>query len=161
MPETQTLTPATTATDLDIRIVVVDPAMTPAYENPGDAGADLRSAIDTVIPARGWTTIPTGVSAAIPTGYALFVDSRSGLAAKNGVAVLNSPGVVDSGYRGEIGVVLFNISDRDLPIKREDRIAQAVIQKVERANFVVVKALEDLGETERGTGGFGSTGLGA
>lgn len=138
-----------------IPITVSNPDLTPSYAQPGDAGADLRSAINTELLPGHRLLIPTGVKAAVPEGYALFVHPRSGLALKHGITVLNTPGTVDSGYRGEIGVILHNTSGASFEIRRGDRIAQAVIQKVETVNFQVV---EELDTTERGAGGFGSTG---
>lgn len=127
----------------------------PTYSQPGDAGADLRSKIEAVVPARGRALIPTGVSIALPDGYVGLVHPRSGLAHKNGITVLNTPGTIDAGYRGEISVNLYNTSDVDFKIEVGDRIAQLVIQKVERANFI---AVEKLPESHRGSSGHGSTG---
>ncbi|XKH58660.1 dUTP diphosphatase (plasmid) [Citricoccus nitrophenolicus] len=143
-----------------IPIYVAAPQMIPTYGKPGDAGADLRSRDNTMVPARSRALIPTGVTAAIPDGYALFIHPRSGLALKKGITVLNTPGTIDSGYRGEIGVILINTTDDDVDIDFGDRIAQAVVQKVETARWAVVDRLEDLGTTARGTGGYGSTGRG-
>lgn len=139
---------------LPVLIVATDELM-PSYAKPGDAGADLRSRIETVLPAGTRLTVPTGVSIALPNGYVGLVHPRSGLSAKYGITVLNSPGTVDAGYRGEISVTLFNSSTEDFPIAIGDRIAQLVIQQVEIAKFVRVETLPD---SPRGTGGFGSTG---
>nr|WP_237687524.1 dUTP diphosphatase [Arthrobacter jiangjiafuii] len=128
----------------------------PSYAHPGDAGADLRTRIDLVLEPGERMLVPTGVAIALPFGYAAFIHPRSGLATKHGLTVVNAPGTVDAGYRGEISVTLLN-TDRSQPIRlsRGDRIAQMVIQKVETASFDVV---EELSESVRGTGGFGSTG---
>ncbi len=129
----------------------------PSYANPGDAGADLVAAEDvTLAPGGGRALISTGVSIAIPDGYAGMVQPRSGLAAKHGVTVLNTPGLIDSGYRGELKVILVNL-DPTTPfeVTRGERIAQLVIQKVEHVAFELVETLD---ETERGEGGFGSSG---
>lgn len=143
-------------TDLTTIPITIDhPDLAPAYAQSGDAGADLRSAINTELLPGHRLLVPTGVKAAVPEGYALFVHPRSGLALKHGITVLNAPGTVDSGYRGEIGVILHNTSGTTFGIRRGDRIAQAIIQKIETANFQVVEALD---ATERGDGGFGSTG---
>ena len=139
---------------LPVLIVATDELM-PFYAKPGDAGADLRSSIETLLPAGERLTVPTGVSIALPNGYVGLVHPRSGLSAKHGITVLNAPGTVDAGYRGEISVTLFNSSKEDFPIAVGDRIAQLVIQQVEIAKFVRVERLPD---SPRGTGGFGSTG---
>lgn len=128
----------------------------PAYAHPGDAGADLVAAEDAEIPPGGRTLVRTGVAIALPPGHVGLVHPRSGLAVRLGVTVLNAPGTVDAGYRGEILVNLVN-HDRMTParISRGDRIAQLVIQRVERAHFHVVDELPD---SARGAGGHGSTG---
>ena len=130
----------------------------PAYAKPGDAGVDLRSAVDLTIRARGGReVVPTGLAVAIPRGYAGFVQPRSGLAMRHGVTCLNTPGLIDADYRGELKVLLINSDpDRDFEVTRGDRIAQLVIQRVEHASFVEVETLD---ETERGVGGFGHTGV--
>ncbi|HJQ69294.1 MAG TPA: dUTP diphosphatase [Blastocatellia bacterium] len=128
----------------------------PRYRHEGDAGFDLASRIDFVIEPGERATVPTGVALQIPRGYAGFVLPRSGLAARHGIALVNSPGLIDSGYRGEIAVVLINTDKRQaFEIKRGDRIAQLVIQKVEEA---AIRQSSELDETSRGAGGFGSTG---
>ncbi|MEH3079015.1 MAG: dUTP diphosphatase [Quadrisphaera sp.] len=128
----------------------------PAYAHPGDAGADLLSAVDAVIAPGGRATLPTGVAVAVPDGWAAFVHPRSGLAARHGVTTLNGPGTVDAGYRGEVRVTLVNTdADQPFQVRRGDRIAQLVLQRVARARFVPVKSLEP---SERGAGGHGSTG---
>ena len=130
----------------------------PKYAQPGDAGCDLLSAEQTVLePGGGRGLISTGIAIALPEGYAAFIQPRSGLALKHGVTCLNTPGLIDSGYRGELKVLLVN-TDPNVPfeVNRGERIAQLVIQEVEQAEFIVT---EDLPETERGDGGFGSTGI--
>ena len=128
----------------------------PRYRHEGDAGFDLSSRIDFCIEPGERAIVPTGVALQIPRGYAGLVLPRSGLAARHGIALVNSPGLIDSGYRGEIAVVLINTDKRNrFEIKRGDRIAQLVIQKVEEA---VIREAAELDETPRGAGGFGSTG---
>ena len=136
-------------------LIVAEEEFLPSYANPGDAGADLKSTEDINIPACGRALVHTGVKIALPDGYVALVHPRSGLAAKSGITVLNTPGTVDAGYRGEIMVTLFNSSDTDFSVKRGDRIAQLVIQQVEKASFIKVS---ELPESERGARGFGSTG---
>jgi dUTP diphosphatase len=128
----------------------------PTYAHPGDAGADLYAAEGVEIPPGGRAVVPTGVAIELPDGHVGLVHPRSGLAAKVGVTVLNAPGTIDAGYRGEIMVILIN-HDRvsTARITRGDRIAQLVVQRVERAQFVRV---EELSETARGAGRHGSTG---
>lgn len=130
----------------------------PAYAKPGDAGVDLRASETLTIRAGGHRAlVPTGVAVAIPRGYAGFVQPRSGLALRHGVTCLNTPGLIDSDYRGELKVLLVNTDPgEDFEIERGDRIAQLVIQAVEHADFVEVDALDG---TERGEGGFGHTGV--
>ncbi len=136
-------------------LIIADPGFEPTYAKTGDAGADLRSRISTVIAAGERQTLPTGVSIAIPAGYVGLVHPRSGLASKHGITVLNAPGTVDAGYRGEISVTLFNSSVDDFEINAGDRIAQLVFQQFEQAKFIAVEHLPD---SDRGAGGFGSTG---
>ncbi|MBB6119662.1 dUTP diphosphatase [Nocardiopsis algeriensis] len=128
----------------------------PEYAHPGDAGADLCTSIDVVLEPGERATVPTGLAIALPDGYAAFVHPRSGLAARCGVTLVNAPGTVDAGYRGEIKVTLIN-TDKDTPVKftRGDRIAQLVVQRVERAVFTEAGELPG---SVRGEGGFGSTG---
>lgn len=130
----------------------------PAYATAGDAGADLvASQATTLAPGGGRALVPTGAAIAIPDGYAGFIQPRSGLALRNGVTCLNTPGLIDSGYRGELKVLLINTDPTEaFEITRGDRIAQLVIQRVEHANFVEVDELPD---SDRGEGGFGSTGV--
>jgi dUTP diphosphatase len=131
----------------------------PRYAREGDAGADLVARCDAVLPRGGGrAVVPTGVAVAIPAGYAGLVLPRSGLAARHGVTCLNAPGLVDSGYRGELQVVLVNHdAAQDYAVSRGDRIAQLVLVRVEQATFAA-GAADGLGETERGVGGFGHTG---
>ena len=143
---------------LEIRIVRLDPDLPlPAYARTGDAGADLVAREDAVLAAGGGrAVVPTGVAVAIPEGYAGFVLPRSGLAVGHGVTVLNAPGLVDQGYRGELRVALVNTdATLDYVVRRGDRIAQLVVQRVEEAAFVEVA---ELPSSERGEGGFGHTG---
>lgn len=144
---------------LHVPIVRLDPdAQLPSYAKPGDAGADLRANEDvTVYAGGGRALVSTGVAIAIPDGYAGLVQPRSGLALKHGVTVLNSPGLIDSGYRGELKVLLINTDPTDdFEVVRGERVAQLVLQRVEEAEFAVV---DELPSTERGDGGFGSTGV--
>jgi dUTP pyrophosphatase len=143
---------------LEVPLVQLDPDLpVPAYAKPGDAGVDLRAREATKIPAGGGRVlVPTGVAIAVPPGHAAFVQPRSGLALTHGVTVLNSPGLVDSGYRGELKVLLINTDPIvDFEIKRGERIAQLVIQQVEHATFTVV---DELPSSDRGVDGFGSSG---
>jgi dUTP pyrophosphatase len=128
----------------------------PAYAHAGDAGADLFAAEDVVLAPGERVMVPTGIAIALPDGFAAFIHPRSGLAAKLGVTIVNAPGTVDAGYRGEIKVTLLNTDLREtVRLQHGDRIAQLVIQRVERAVFVEVAELPG---SARGTGGFGSTG---
>ena len=129
----------------------------PAYAKSGDAGADLISTIDTIIYPEERAVIPTGLSLAIPQGYVGLIHPRSGLAMNHGISIVNTPGTVDSGYRGEIKVILINHDKwKQFEIKRGDRIAQIVIQKVEQPIF---REVTELDCTERGASGFGSSGV--
>ena len=143
---------------LNIPVVRADADLElPAHATPGDAGVDLRAAANVTIAAGGGRAlVPTGISIAIPDGYAGFIQPRSGLAYKHGVTVLNTPGLIDSGYRGELKVLLINTDPTtDFEVVRGERIAQLVIQAYEEVNFEEVQNLPD---SERGLGGFGSTG---
>lgn len=131
-------------------------AILPSYAHPGDAGMDLCSVEELVIPSGGRAMVRTGLSMMLPSGYEAQVRPRSGLALKKGVTVLNSPGTIDEGYRGEICVILANFGEEPFAIGKGDRIAQMVIAPCTRAEIVEVDALDD---TERGVGGFGSTGV--
>ena len=128
----------------------------PQYARDDDAGLDLRAATDVALAPGARVLVPTGLALAIPQGYAGFVLPRSGLALRHGVTLLNTPGLIDAGYRGEIQVLLINHSDTLVKLSRGDRIAQLVIQKIEHATLIVVT---ELPPSTRGTGGFGSTGL--
>lgn len=136
----------------------LDPELpVPAYAYVGDAGVDLRATCDDVLKPFERKLVPCGISVAIPRGYAGFVLPRSGLAIKHGVSLVNAPGLIDSNYRGEIQAVLVNLDPHAaFEIKRGDRIAQLVIMRVPDAQFEVC---DDLPETDRGTGGFGSSGV--
>jgi dUTP pyrophosphatase len=140
--------------DLEVLIIAQD-GFVPIYATPGDAGCDLRSIHQLVISAGERKLVHTGVKLAMPDGYVGLVHPRSGLAAKHGITVLNAPGTVDAGYRGEIMVTLLNTSAEDFSIKIGDRIAQLLFQKVERARFISVT---ELPESSRGESGFGSSG---
>ncbi|HEX2119232.1 MAG TPA: dUTP diphosphatase [Acidimicrobiales bacterium] len=143
---------------LDLPVLRLDPDLPlPGYARPGDAGADLTAREEAVLAARGGRAmIPTGVAVAVPDGHAGLVLPRSGLALRHGVTVLNAPGLVDAGYRGELNVLLVNTDpDEDYVVHRGDRIAQFVIVAVEQAVMTVVGELPD---SERGRGGFGHTG---
>lgn len=143
---------------LHVPILRLDPDLpVPAYAHPGDAGADLRAReAVTLAPGGGRALVPTGIALALPRGTAGFVQPRSGLALRHGVTCLNTPGLIDCGYRDELKVLLVNL-DPTTPyeVQRGDRIAQLVIQRVEEATFTEV---DDLGDSPRGTAGFGSTG---
>lgn len=140
----------------EVRVLITAPeGFEPTYAKPGDAGADLRSTVAATVPAKSRLLIPTGVSIALPNGYVGLVHPRSGLAVKHGITVLNTPGTIDAGYRGEIMVILYNTSDADFEINAGDRIAQLLIQAVEKAAFTNVERLPD---SDRGETGFGSSG---
>ena len=143
---------------LDVPLVRLDPDLPlPSYARPGDAGADLLAREDVVIPPGGGRAlVPTGVAIALPHGWAGFVQPRSGLALRHGVTCLNTPGLIDSGYRDELRVLLVN-TDPSTPyeVHRGDRIAQLVVQRVEECRFEVV---DELPSSDRGLGGFGHSG---
>jgi dUTP pyrophosphatase len=142
---------------VEILVRRVDPELPlPTYAHPGDAGADLMTALDAELAPGERAVLPTGVAIALPAGYAAFVHARSGLAARCGVALVNAPGTVDEGYRGEVKVIVVNL-DATQPVRfrRGDRIAQLVVQRVERATF---REVAELPPSTRGAGGFGSTG---
>ncbi|WP_031486334.1 dUTP diphosphatase [Streptomyces bicolor] len=142
---------------LNVLIRRVDPDVPlPTYAHPGDAGADLRTTESRELGPGERAVLPTGVSIALPEGYAAFVHPRSGLAARLGVALVNAPGTVDAGYRGEIKVIVVNLDPHEtVRFERFDRIAQLVVQQVERVRFQEVAELPD---SARAEGGFGSTG---
>lgn len=136
-------------------LLIAEPGFEPSYAKPGDAGADLRAFEELVLLAGERALVRTGIRVAMPDGYVGLVHPRSGLAVKHGITVLNAPGTIDAGYRGEIMVPLLNTSGDDFPISRGDRIAQLIFQKVEIARFIQV---ETLPESSRGETGFGSSG---
>ena len=143
--------------ELDVNVVRLDPDLPlPQYAHPGDAGADLVTTVDVTLAPGERAMVPTGVAVALPDGYVALVHPRSGLAARHGLSIVNTPGTIDAGYRGEIKVMLIN-HDPQAPVelRRGDRIAQLVVQRFERARFVEV---ERLPESVRGDGGYGSTG---
>ena len=142
---------------VQVLITRLDPELPlPRYAKGGDAGADIVSRIDITLAPGERALVPTGIAIALPDGYVALVHPRSGLAIKHGVTMVNAPGTVDAGYRGELQVILINHDKSEsVSFKRGDRIAQLVIQKVERAEFVEVR---DLPGSGRGSGGFGSTG---
>ena len=141
----------------ELPVLRLDPGLPlPAYAHPGDAGADLCAAADVVLPPGGRATVGTGIAIAVPDGYAAFVHPRSGLAARHGITLVNAPGTVDAGYRGEVRVVLLNTDPSEpFTVHRGDRIAQLVVQPVTRVSFLDAA---ELPSTPRGEGGFGSTG---
>jgi dUTP pyrophosphatase len=143
---------------LEILVTKLDnDAVIPTYAKPGDAGADLYSISDLVLSPGERALVRTGIAIALPNGYVGLVHPRSGLGLKNGISVVNTPGTIDAGYRGEIGVVLINHDlHESFQVKKGDRIAQLVIQKVENAQF---KMVNQLPESERAAGGYGSTGV--
>lgn len=143
---------------LDVAVIRLDPELPlPSYAHPGDAGADLVARQEVVLaPGGGRALVPTGIALAVPDGWCALVLPRSGLALRHGVTCLNAPGLIDSGYRDEVGVILVNTDPvHEHRVARGDRIAQLVVQRVEQCRFGVV---EQLPPSERGTGGFGSTG---
>jgi dUTP pyrophosphatase len=141
----------------DIVEVLITGAEPPTYAHPGDAGADLRAAESLVLEPGQRALVGTGISIALPDGYVAFVVPRSGLATKHGITIVNSPGTVDAGYRGELKVTLLNTDQHNaFTINQGDRIAQLIIQQVSRAKFIQVETLPG---SERGEGGFGSTGI--
>jgi dUTP pyrophosphatase len=151
------LGPAAVPADLDIEVVRLDADLPlPSYAHPGDAGADLLTTVDVTLAPGERAMVPTGVAIALPAGYVALVHPRSGLAARHGLSIVNAPGTVDAGYRGEIKVMLINHDPAEpIELRRGDRIAQLVVQRVERARFVEVGELPD---SSRGSGGYGSTG---
>lgn len=142
---------------IEVKIKILDKYIpVPRYAHKGDAGLDLYSTIDCIIRPLERKRIPTGIKISIPEGYAGFVQPKSGLAINNGIGLLNSPGLIDSGYRGEVCAILINFDPKeDFKIKKGDKICQLVIQKVEKVKLTVVEKLDS---SDRGEGGFGSTG---
>lgn len=145
------------AAQIRVQVLRIDPgAPLPSYALPGDAGADLITTRDVVIEPGERELVGTGIAIALPQGYAAFVHPRSGLASRVGLSIVNTPGTIDSGYRGEIRLSLINHDLRTaIALRRGDRIAQLVIQRVEHAHF---DAVDTLPQSERGDGGYGSTG---
>ena len=143
--------------DVTVQITRLDSTLPlPRYAKEGDAGADLTSAIDFTLAPGQRRLVPTGIAIALPQGFVALVHPRSGLAIKSGVALVNAPGTIDAGYRGEISCILINLDPKEkVSFKKGDRIAQLVIQRVERAEFIEVS---ELPSSERGSDGFGSTG---
>lgn len=144
--------------DLQVLIKRLDPGVPlPKYSKGGDAGADIVTRIDLTLEPGERALAPTGIAIALPNGYAAFAHPRSGLAIKHGVSMVNTPGTIDAGFRGELQIILINLDPREsISFKSGDRIAQLVFQKVEHAYFVEVEELPGSG---RSGGGFGSTGL--
>jgi dUTP pyrophosphatase len=143
--------------DVEVLVTRLDAAVPlPAYAHPGDAGADLVTTVDVHLAPGERALVPTGVALALPEGYVGLVHPRSGLAARHGIGIVNAPGTVDAGYRGEIGVLLVNLDRHtSVQLRRGDRIAQLVVQRVLEARFTEVDRLPG---SSRGTGGYGSTG---
>lgn len=141
----------------EVTVTRLDPGVPlPTYAHPGDAGADLVTAVDVDLAPGERVLVPTGIAVALPDGLAAFVHPRSGLALRHGLSIVNTPGTIDAGYRGEIKVLLVNHDAREsVRLSRGDRIAQLVIQRVERVAFTEVESLPD---SARGAGGYGSTG---
>ena len=156
-PATAERTATTGVEPLSLPVARLDPGLPlPAYAKPGDAGLDLRSRVGLTIEPGERALVPTGVAIALPSGYAAFVHPRSGLAARHGIGIVNAPGTVDAGYRGEIMVNLVNFDPREpFVVSRGDRIAQIVVQRVETVALVEVDSLDS---TPRGDTGHGSTG---
>lgn len=142
---------------VEIQVRRLDPDVPlPAYAHPGDAGADLTTTVDVRLEPGERALVPTGIGVALPDGFVALVHPRSGLAARCGVSIVNAPGTVDAGYRGEVKVLLVNLDpSQPVVLSRGDRMAQLVVQRVERAVFTEVEALAD---SVRGAGGYGSTG---
>ena len=138
-------------------VVRLDPDLPlPAYAHPGDAGADLVTAVDVTLRPGERAVVPTGIAMAVPEGYVALVHPRSGLAARHGISIVNTPGTIDSGYRGEVKVLLVNLDPHEpIELRRGDRVAQLVFQQVEQAAFTEVEVLPG---SVRGEGGYGSTG---
>ena len=149
--------PAEPPAELDVLLLRLDDDLPPpCYAHPGDAGADLLTTVDVTLAPGERAMVPTGIALALPDGFVALVHPRSGLAARHGVSIVNAPGTVDAGYRGEVKVLLVNLDPvTPVRLRRGDRIAQLVVQRFERARFVEVSELPD---SARGAGGYGSTG---
>ncbi|MEQ6902039.1 dUTP diphosphatase [Nocardioides sp. YIM 152588] len=145
---------------MTVQVARLDPDVPlPAYAHPGDAGADLTTTVDVSLAPGERAMVPTGIAIALPDGFVALIHPRSGLAARHGLSIVNTPGTVDAGYRGEVKVMLINHDPTEaIELRRGDRIAQLVIQRFERAEFVPVA---DLPTSVRGDGGYGSTGVGS
>ena len=143
-----------------VPLVRLDPELpAPGYAHPGDAGADLHTTVDVTLAPGERSLVPTGVALALPDGYVGLVHPRSGLALKHGLSIVNAPGTIDAGYRGEIKVCLINLDpEQPITLRRGDRIAQLVLQRFEQAEFVEYADIEALPSSTRGAGGHGSTG---
>lgn len=143
--------------ELPVPVVRLDPGLPlPSYAHPGDAGADLVTAVDVTLAPGERALVPTGIAMAVPDGYVALVHPRSGLAARHGLSIVNTPGTIDAGYRGEVKVLLVNLDPAEpIELRRGDRVAQLVFQRVEQAEFAEVEVLPD---SARGVGGYGSTG---
>lgn len=141
----------------EVTVTRLDPGVPlPTYAHPGDAGADLVTTVDVSLAPGERVLVPTGIAVALPDGLAAFVHPRSGLALRHGLSIVNTPGTIDAGYRGEIKVLLVNHDPREIvELTRGDRVAQLVIQRVERVSFTEAESLPD---SARGAGGYGSTG---
>lgn len=144
---------------VDVKVFNSSDVGLPRYAHPGDSGVDLYAVEDTVVHPNSTVIVKTGLHVAIPKSFELQIRSRSGLALKHGIFVLNSPGTIDSGYRNQIGVILYNTEIDRFNIKKGDRIAQAVLCPVMDINWVKVDTVEELDKTDRNLGGFGSTGV--
>jgi dUTP pyrophosphatase len=142
---------------VQISLLRLDPELpAPSYAHPGDAGADIHAAVEVTLQPGERALVPTGIALALPDGFVALVHPRSGLAARHGISIVNAPGTIDAGYRGEVKVCLVNTdTDEPFTVRRGDRIAQLVIQRFETAAFVEVV---DLPDSVRGDGGYGSTG---
>ena len=142
---------------MTLRFKKVHPdAILPSYAHPSDAGMDVRSVEDLVLAPGRRALVHTGLVMLLPPGYEAQVRPRSGLALKSGVTVLNTPGTIDSGYRGEVGVILINLGDSEFQVRKGDKVAQLVIAPVTQPEIAEADAVD---ETDRGAGGFGSTGV--
>ena len=142
---------------MTLRFKKIHPDATlPSYAHASDAGMDVRSVEDVTVPAKGRVLVHTGLVMLLPPMYEAQVRPRSGLALKHGITVLNTPGTIDSGYRGEVGVILANFGDSDFEVKKGDKVAQIVVAPVVQAE---IEEANEIDETDRGAGGFGSTGV--